>query len=44
MDGTLIYYIVVYCSAVGEGEGRFSTGVSRDGSTFEGVVTSARQS
>lgn len=26
MDGTLIYYIVVYCSAVGEGEGRFSTG------------------
>lgn len=26
MDGTLIYYIVVYCSAVGEGEGRFSIG------------------
>lgn len=39
MDGTLIYYIVVYCSAVFD-----RLGVSRDGSTFEGVVTSARQS
>lgn len=30
MDGTLIYYIVVYCSAVGEGGAGFRPGREMD--------------